>query len=88
MAENEKKASASAKTKSKKPNKFLAFVDRTKKFFRDSKAEIKKIVWPTPKATFRSTGVVLVTIVLLGLFVSGIDLLFINLLSLVMKVSG
>jgi preprotein translocase subunit SecE len=88
MAENEKKASAGTKSKAKKPNKFLAFVNRVKKFFRDTKAEIKKIVWPAPKAVVKSTGVVLVTIVLLGLFVSGIDFLFMNLLGLVMNVSG
>ncbi|WP_099205202.1 preprotein translocase subunit SecE [Scatolibacter rhodanostii] len=88
MAEKEKKQSTSEKSKSKKPNKFFSFINKVKKFFRDTKAEVKKIVWPVPKAVLKSTGVVLVAIVLLGLFVSGMDLLFMNLLSLVMKVSG
>ena len=32
----------------KKPNIFVRAGRGTKKFFRDTKGEIKKIVWPTP----------------------------------------
>lgn len=48
---------------------------------------MKKIVWPTPKAVFKNTGVVLVTILVLGLFVFALDTVFMNLLSLVMDVA-
>ena len=58
------------------------------KFFRDCKGEIKKIVWPTPKATFKNTGVVLVTILVVALFVFLLDTVFMNLLGLVMNVAG
>lgn len=85
---DDKKKTANVKSKSKRQSKFVSFFGSAKKFFRDTKAEIKKIVWPAPNSVLKSTGVVLVTIVLLGLFVSGMDLLFMNLLSLVMKVSG
>ena len=76
MAENEKKTNAVAK-----------FFQRVIKFFRDCKGELKKIVWPTPKSVFKSTGVVLVTIVILGLFVFLLDTGFMNLLGLVMDVA-
>ena len=56
MAENVKR----------KRNGFVRFFKRVAKFFRDCKGEIKKIVWPTPKATFKNTGVVLVTILVVA----------------------
>ena len=48
----------------------------------------KKIVWPTPKATFKNTGGVLVTILVGALFVFLLDTVFMNLLGLVMNVAG
>lgn len=83
MAEKDSKT-PSAK---KKPNKFVGWMKRVAKFFRDCKGEMKKIVWPTPKAALKSTGVVLVTIIVVGLFVFGIDTLFMKILGLVMNVS-
>ena len=78
MAENVKK----------KENAVAVFFKRVAKFFRDCKGEVKKIVWPTPKATFKNTGVVLVTIVVVTLFVFLLDTVFMNLLGLVMDVAG
>mgnify|MGYP000843120410 CR=1 FL=1 len=69
-------------------NGFVRFFKRVAKFFRDCKGEVKKIVWPTPKATFKSTGVVLVTIIVVALFVFLLDTVFMNLLGLVMDVAG
>ena len=81
MAENVKKTE-------KKPNALVRFGKRVAKFIRDCKGEIKKIVWPTPKTTFKNTGVVLVTIIVLGIFVFLLDTAFMNLLGLVMDVAG
>ena len=78
MAENVKKTE----------NGFVPFVKRVTKFFRDCRGEVKKIVWPTPKATFKNTGVVLVTIIVAALFVFLLDTVFMNLLGLVMDVAG
>lgn len=72
----------------KKENGFVRFIKRAGKFFKDCKGEIKKIVWPTPKATFKNTGVVLVTILVVALFVFLLDTVFMNLLGLVMNVAG
>ena len=39
------------------------------KFFRDTKGEFKKIVWPTFPTVVRNTGVTLAMCVVLGLFI-------------------
>lgn len=66
--------------KAKKENGFVRFTKKAGKFFRDCKGEIKKIVWPTPKNVFKNVGVVLATIILLGLFIFLLDTVFMNLL--------
>ena len=73
--------------KAKKENGFVRFTKKAGKFFRDCKGEIKKIVWPTPKNVFKNVGVVLATIILLGLFIFLLDTVFMNLLGLVMQVA-
>lgn len=80
MAEKAEKAE-------KKQNFFVRAGDSFAKFFRDVKGEVKKIVWPTPQSVMKSTGVVLATIVVIGLFVFGLDTLLINLLGLIMNVA-
>lgn len=90
MADTEKKIApekkASPEKKDKKPGKFSASVKNAGKFFRDVKSEIKKIVWPTPKSVFKNTGVVLAAIIISGIFISGLDSIFLALLGLVMNV--
>ena len=72
----------------KKPNALVRFAKKMTKFFRDCKGEVKKIVWPAPKSVFKNMGVVLVTMLIVGLFVFGLDTLYMKLLSLVMAVAG
>ena len=81
MAENEKKA---AVAKTKKPNVFL----KAGKYIRDCKNEIKKIVWPTPKTVFKNMGVVLAMIVIIGLFIFGLDSGLAALLRQFMSIAG
>ena len=50
------------KNAEKKPN----IIQRIGKFFTDCKSEMKKIVWPTIKVTFKNTGVVLSSIIIIG----------------------
>ena len=88
MAEEKKQTVEKKQSGEKKPNGFIRFFKRIGKFLKDCKGEIKKIVWPTPKATTKSTGVVLVTILILGLFVFALDSGFMRLLGLVMNVAG
>ena len=74
--------------KEKKENGFVRFTKKLGKFIRDCKGEIKKIVWPAPKAVFKNTGVVLVVAIALGLLIFLLDTVFMNLLGLVMNVAG
>ena len=60
----------SKKASAKKPKKGIV------KYFKDAKAEFKKVVWPTPKATTNNTIVVIVVCLLAGLFIFGVDSLF------------
>lgn len=50
-------------------------------YFRELKSETKKVVWPSFKQVRNNTGVVITFIVLLGVFISLIDLGFTYLLS-------
>lgn len=71
----------------KQGNFFVKTGERLAKFFRETKSEAKKMVWPTPQSVFKNTGVVLVTILVIGLFVFCLDTLLVNLLGLIMNVA-
>ncbi|WP_028511262.1 preprotein translocase subunit SecE [Ruminococcus sp. NK3A76] len=58
------------------------------KYFRDLKSELKKVVWPSRKQVVNNTGVVLVTMTTLGLFLAGIDLGLGKLLDLILKIGS
>lgn len=42
-------------------------------FFREVKTELKKVTWPSRKQTISSTGVVLVLVILVAIFLGGVD---------------
>ena len=86
-AEKPAKTEKSDKNENKKENVFVRFFKNTGKFLRDVKNEVKKIVWPTPKSVFKNTGVVLVTIIVVGLVIFGLDTAFMNLLGLIMNIA-
>lgn len=75
---------AKEKKAAKKPNIFK----RIGNYFRDIISEIKKIVWPTPKATFKNTGIVLVSMIVVGLVIFGVDTGLHYLFGLVMDIAG
>ena len=77
MAE-EKKTTSSApapapKVAVKKTGEKLKFFDRVKKWFRDMKSELKKVVWPTPKQTANSTIVAIVMMIGSAIILWGFD---------------
>ena len=72
------------KKKDKKPNIFA----RIAKYFRECKAEVKKITWPAPKTVFKNFGVVLVIMIVMGLFIVALDQGLFALLGLVMETSA
>lgn len=73
---NSKKAAAA-----KKPKKSIV------KYFKDLKSEFKKVVWPSKKTVFNNTVVVLITLVVSGIFVWGLDILFSMLIKLALGMS-
>ena len=56
----------------KKGNIFKRIV----RFFKDVKAELKKVTWPTKKQATKNTVVVLIFLIVIGLLVFLLDLLF------------
>ncbi len=44
-----------------------------KKYLRDLKSEIKKVVWPSRKQITNNTGIVMTVMVLMGMFLFAID---------------
>ena len=56
------------KTKKEEKNK--------RHFFKDFKAELKKVVWPTPKQLFNSTVAVIVIVLVIGAIVFALDMGF------------
>lgn len=64
---------ADKKSKDKKPAKKKKGIV---KYFKDARAEFKKVVWPTPKETTKNTIVVLVMCFVAAVVIFGLDSLF------------
>ncbi len=52
------------------------FFSRIGKFFKDLKAEIKKVIWPTRKQLVNNTSVVIICILVVGIGIWILDYLF------------
>ena len=70
MAKKEKNIKPENNKKAKKEEK------NKKRFWKNFKAELKKVVWPTPKQLFNSTIAVIVIVLVVGIIVFVLDLLF------------
>ncbi len=84
------KVAAAEKKKDKKPanpngNFFKRAGTAFKKFWKDLKGEIKKIVWPDRNTVLKSTGVVLVAVIICGAAIFGVDQLLAFLIGLLKK---
>lgn len=64
-----------ADTNATKTNK-TSFSARVKRFFKDTKAELKKVTWPTKEQLIHNTGVIIVFIILIAIILSVLDLAF------------
>ena len=83
---NELKTSDKSEVKEvrKKENLWKRFV----KFLKDYKGEFKKITWPTPKQTAKNTGIVIASMVVVGLFVVLLDTAFSQIIGLLGKIGS
>lgn len=53
----------------KKKNWFARTWGKIRKFFRDLKSELKKVVWPTKEQVLKNTLVVALCVLVLGVFI-------------------
>jgi preprotein translocase subunit SecE len=58
---------------------------RVKEFSAEVKSEFKKIVWPDKKTTVGSTGVVIVLVFLVSVYLGAVDLFIGKLVSYILK---
>ena len=94
MADN-KAATAAAQTQSDKPKKNdgkkkVSFFDKVKnffkgigKYFKDTKSELKKVVWPSKADIKTNTVVVLVTVAIAAVVMIALDAIFGGVLGLI-----
>ncbi|MGM9936188.1 MAG: preprotein translocase subunit SecE [Candidatus Ornithomonoglobus sp.] len=52
------------------------FFARMKKYFKDTKSELKKVTWPTKEQLKQNTTVIVVFIILIGIFLAVFDVIF------------
>ena len=88
MAEEIKKEENKKEKSVKPPENKVKLGDRIKKFFKDYKSEMKKVVWPTKDQLIKNTGVVLVAIIFMAVIVGVLDLIFGLGISLLANVKG
>ena len=77
MAEEKKIQGAPTKavTAVKKDDTKPGFFKRVAKWFREMKSELKKVVWPTPKALVKNSAISVVFMLVSALLLGGFDLL-------------
>ena len=76
MSNEEKKVPAPAPTKGiavKKSDEKPSIPRRVRKWFRDMRSELKKVIWPTPEQTVKNTGVSLFVMALAAVVLFGFD---------------
>ena len=56
--------------------KKVSFGTKVKRFFKDTKAELKKVTGPTKEQLIHTTGVIIVFIILIAVILSALDLGF------------
>lgn len=61
--------------------KKASFGTRVKKFFRDTKSELKKVTWPTKSQLIHNTGIIIVFIIIITVILTVLDMGFGKLIS-------
>jgi len=70
-----KKTDADKKAAKKAKDKKPGFFERLKRWFREMRSELKKVSWPSAKATMKNVGIVLVCVLIVGLAIGVFDVL-------------
>lgn len=53
--------------------KVRAITLQVTQFLRESRVELRKVTWPTPKETLSSTSVVIVVVIIISMFLGIVD---------------
>lgn len=69
----------------KKEKGFKGLANRTSRFFREMRGEVKRVVWPNKKQVRNNTIVVLVVVFISSLFIGGLDFILKVLVDLVLR---
>ncbi|MHB8137207.1 MAG: preprotein translocase subunit SecE [Smithellaceae bacterium] len=64
--------------------KIKLIMDKAIQFVSQAKAELKKVTWPTRKQTLASTGVVMVIVAVMALYLGIIDLILAKLVKFIL----
>ena len=73
MANNEKAVPTSTNAVKKETSKKLSFGQRVKKWLREMRSELKKVIWPTKKQTANNTLVAVVVMAASAVVIWGFD---------------
>jgi preprotein translocase subunit SecE len=63
----------------------VAITDRIKNYYQDTRAELKRVVWPTRQEAIRLTLLVVAVTVALGIALGVVDLVFEKLVLLLVR---
>ncbi|MFQ5508772.1 MAG: preprotein translocase subunit SecE [Leptospirillia bacterium] len=66
----------------------MGFFRRIFEFFAEVKAEVKKVVFPSRRETIGSTGVVIVFVLILGVYLAIVDGIFLNMVEWWLDILG
>ena len=88
-----KATTADEAIKTGKPGKAAApakpgFFARIGTYFRDVRAEMKRVVWPSPDEVRNSSVVVIVTLIFFATFITLTDLLVQQIITVLSKIGG
>ncbi len=64
--------------------KIKLIMNKALQFVSQAKAELKKVTWPTRKQTLASTGVVMVIVAIMALYLGIIDLILAKLVKFIL----
>ncbi len=79
---------ANKKQKSDKPNIFARIGKAIARYFKDLRGETKKIIWPNLRTVVKSTGVVIVVVLIIGVGIWIVDAALSRGLSAVMDIGN
>jgi preprotein translocase subunit SecE len=63
----------------------MEFLGRIQQFFREVTTEFRRVTWPSRAEVVRSTTVVLAVVLILGLYLSAVDVLLSRLVGVILK---